>query len=69
MTNADKIRAMSDEELVGWLDDGGWNCNDCPEAERLSDNPLLRDEVCDGACKRHCLEWLRQPVKDGEDDG
>lgn len=67
-TNADRIRAMSDEELAEWLDNGDFGCNDCPEAERLSAQPSLRGEVCDGACKRHFLEWLKRPVKDGEDD-
>lgn len=68
-TNADRIRAMSDEELAEWLADDGWDCHNCSEHERLSDNPLLRDERCDEKCAEHCLDWLRQPVKDGDNDG
>lgn len=67
-TNADRIRAMSDEELAEWLADDSWDCHNCSEHERLSDNPLLRDERCDEKCAEHCLDWLQQPVKDGEDE-
>lgn len=68
LTNADRIRAMSDEELAAWLADDSWDCHNCSEHERLSDNPLLRDERCDEKCAEHCLDWLRQPVKDGENE-
>ena len=60
-TNADRIRAMSDEELADSFGDGwGWGCELCPEYERLVKNGL-----CDGCCAKHCLEWLKQPVKEG----
>ena len=61
-SNADCIRAMSDEELAEWFSDF-WDCNDCSEHERLSDVPLLREEPCDQKCKEHCLEWLKQPAE------
>lgn len=66
MTNADHIRAMTDEELVEWLADM-WDCNYCSEHERLGDNPLLSAEQCDQKCEQHCLDWLQQPVKEGAD--
>jgi hypothetical protein len=63
MTNADRIRAMSDEELAAFLDTFGC-CHHCSEHERLSDNRFLSDERCDEKCVEHCLEWLKQPAED-----
>ena len=63
-TNADRIRAMSDEELAKCIFEIGFDCHLCSEHERLSDNPLLRHEKCDEKCTEHCLKWLQQPAKD-----
>ncbi len=65
ITNADRIRDMSDEEL----------------ANTMYSNPIfiVCDAVCKGdcaaiytlndtkedACKRKILEWLRQPAEEG----
>lgn len=68
MTNADLIRAMSDEQLAKWLMEESWDCNDCPEHEWLAAQPDRRVGQCDMKCKEHCLDWLRQPVKDGENE-
>ena len=62
-TNADRIRAMSDEELAEHLHDIGWDCHLCAEHKRLDNEPLLRDEKCDEKCVKHCLEWLKQPAE------
>ena len=62
-TNADRIRAMSDEELAAHLHDIGWDCNLCAEHRRLDNEPLLRGEKCDEKCVEHCLEWLQQTAK------
>lgn len=64
MTNSDRIRAMSDEELAKCLFEIGFDCHLCSEHERLSDNPLLKHEKCDEKCTEHCLEWLQQPAED-----
>ena len=64
-SNADRIRAMSDDDMAKWLADM-FDCNDCSEHERLGDNPLLSDEQCDQECEKHCLEWLKQPYEDGD---
>ena len=54
-TNADKIRAMSDEELAIMLDSG------CPKG-RFEKNECPSYESC---CK--CwLDWLRQEVSDDD---
>ena len=63
-TNADRIRAMSDEELATHLHDIGWDCHLCAEHRRLENEPLLRGEKCDEKCVEHCLEWLKQPSEE-----
>lgn len=65
-TNADRIRAMSDDELAKHLHDIGWDCHLCTEHTRLDNEPLLRSEKCDENCVKHCLEWLKQPAEKGD---
>ena len=62
-TNADRIRAMSDEEMARHLHCIGWDCHLCSEHRRLDNEPLLRNEKCDENCFEHCLEWLKQPAE------
>lgn len=59
MTNADRIRAMSDEELAKMMTFGAgtFDCYVCWKTE---------DGVCDMNCEERCLEWLRLPVEDTE---
>ena len=64
MTNADRIRAMGDEELARHLHCIGWDCHLCAEHIRLDNEPLLRDQRCDENCFEHCLEWLKQPAEE-----
>ena len=53
-TNADRIRAMSDEELARWL-------VDATVCERVCDE----DEYCHGnECVKRVTDWLQQPVKE-----
>lgn len=56
-TNADRIRAMSDEELARTFAQTG----NCPPSSEYGHN-------CE-RCGKCWLDYLRQPVKDGEDDG
>jgi hypothetical protein len=54
MTNADRIRAMSDEELADFLSQYKF-CDIC-------------DEGCDsctynGDCDKRLLQWLKQPAE------
>ena len=56
-TNADRIRAMIDEELAKFLEDTG--TAGCIEPARN----------CRASCTECILDWLRQPVKDGDNDG
>lgn len=63
MTNADRIRSMSDWALAKHLVDIGWDCHLCAEHRRLENEPLLFGEKCDEKCAEHCLEWLQQPAE------
>lgn len=63
MTNADKIRAMSDEDLTNIIYDlnmEGTFCTNRKECEELLNNDKLTDEMC----KKCLLEWLRKPVEE-----
>ena len=54
LTNADRIRSMSDEELAVWLV-GATVC------ERVCDE----DEYCHGnECVKRVTRWLKQPAKE-----
>lgn len=52
MTNADRIRAMSDEELAKFLDD----CN--------SQGCVCPTRDCSEVCELCIAEWLKEPVKE-----
>lgn len=55
MTNADRIRAMTDEELAKWIA----NKVDCQYCS-------VRSEWCsesEASCRTNWLDWLRQEVK------
>ena len=55
-TNADRIRAMSDEELARFLAENEWECetyNDCAKCPRMTD---------DGCAS--LLKWLKQPEEE-----
>ena len=53
-TNADRIRSMSDEELVQMrtIGRGGFSCSKCAESEDCGQN-----------CEVQCLKWLKQPAE------
>lgn len=62
MTNADRIRSMTDEELAKLMDEATkyFNCDEC-EFRHLDDcgTGLL--------CQRHILKWLKQEVDENEE--
>lgn len=65
-TNADRIRAMTDEELAKLLYeiDGLGYCKNLPECGELLDAPGgIPEEKCIGCM----LNWLRQPAEGGCD--
>ena len=71
MTNADKIRAMNDEELAAWLKkalSGGrewfsaWMCDRCLAAHG-GRCPLPDDDACDKVGDEVLL-WLHEPAEE-----
>lgn len=67
VSNADRIRSMSDEELAVWI----LRSVDC-DKENIMCIPALykNSDKCDGRCRDGRLFWLKQPVKEEhyEDD-
>lgn len=66
MTNADRIRAMSDEELAEFVDDIAEYVAEghyCTGFLKVSNFPYscLDTKEC---CKKHVVEWLQQPAED-----
>ena len=64
LTNADRIRAMSDEELAKRLltiDGPGVFCKTLPECEELLDTD---EGIPEEKCLRCMLAWLQQPVEE-----
>ena len=62
MTNADRIRTMTDEKLAKWLDNMVLNCggNDVPCRAFCPAN-----ENGSADCNTAWLDWLKQEVEDG----
>lgn len=65
LSNADRIRAMSDEEMAVFLDSLSCNCVDCSGNEGKNENcPIYRF-----GCGRYCepediMLWLQRPSKE-----
>lgn len=56
ITNADRIRAMSDEELARFLAENEWECetyNDCAKCPRMTDDGCVS-----------LSKWLKQPAEE-----
>lgn len=63
MTNADKIRSMTDEKLAKYiLDENMFCCNNCPSGQLNSD--YVFGGPCDEKCLEHCLDWLKQEAEE-----
>lgn len=61
-TNADHVRAMTDEKLAVFLECFGV-CHYCQEYEEASFVEYGIPD-CDGDCGRHLMDWLKQPHKE-----
>lgn len=64
LTNADRIRAMSDEELAKFLFDALSYKTMCAFCVPVKFSSLK----CDGRCRNGILKWLQQPAKEGGGD-
>lgn len=61
-TNADRIRAMSDEELVVFLDGFSGRCLDCAENAKNESCQIYKEGHY---CRpQDIMEWLQQPVEE-----
>lgn len=60
MTNGDRIRAMSDEEMAVWLNSFGTICAICSENTFVCDDETI---AC-GRCNVGITNWLKQPAED-----
>lgn len=54
MTNADRIRSMSDEEIAQWLC-LNYSCTKCPGQNLCT---------CDGGKHNGLTKWLKQPAEE-----
>lgn len=60
-TNADRIRAMSDEELVVFLDGFSGRCLDCAEDAKNKNCPIYKEGHY---CRpKDIMEWLQMPAE------
>ena len=66
LTNADKIRSMSDEELAEWIETIA-GCKRCPNfminRGTVSDSCAGESVESRGSCKLHWLRLLKKEVK------
>lgn len=56
-TNADRIRAMTDEELADFINDTEYGFIDRPGMCDVCDHHRIKD------CKNCWLDWLKSPVE------
>ena len=60
-TNADRIRAMSDEELAVFLDEFSSLCLDCSEDAKNKSCPIYKEGYY---CRpQDIMGWLKQPAE------
>lgn len=61
-SNADRIRAMSDEELMEFI----FNEVSCGSICELCVPKPRKSTKCDGHCRNGILDWLKAPAKGDE---
>ena len=60
-TNADKIRSMTDEELVVFLDEFSSRCINCVEDAKNQNCPIYKEGYY---CRpQDIMGWLKQPAE------
>lgn len=60
-TNADRIRSMSDEELVVFLDEFSSMCIECTEDAKNKSCPIYKDGYY---CRpQDIMKWLQKPAE------
>ena len=65
MTNAYRIRSMSDEELAVFLDDLTCLCVDCNDHDGVNENCPIYKQGCGRYCEpKDLMDWLQQPAEE-----
>lgn len=60
-SNADRLRAMSDEELAVFLDDLTCLCVDCNDHDGVNENCPIYKQGCGRYCEpKDLMNWLQQ---------
>ena len=65
ITNADRIRAMSDEELADWI--ARTQVSIVAEAFEVIGYAWEQPDNLKEGVKKECLDWLQQPAEVSED--
>ena len=66
-TNADRIRSMTDEELVVFLDEFSSRCINCVEDVKNQSCPIYKEGYY---CRpQDIMGWLQQPAEKPEEEG
>jgi hypothetical protein len=63
MTNADRIRAMSDEELAKVFEEIAFDVYNCNECQTEYMKKIKSRANCGNECDLCILEWLKQPAE------
>ena len=66
-TNADRIRAMSDEELADWV--ARTQIANVAEALSIANIPWHQTDNIYDETKKECLNWLKQTAEEGAEHG
>ena len=65
ITNADRIRAMSDEELAVFLDGFTCNCIDCRDNDGKNEScPIYNRQRCRYCEPKDIMDWLQQSTEE-----
>ena len=65
ITNADRIRAMIDDELVVLLDDFTCNCIDCRDNDGKNEScPIYKRQRERYCAPKDIMDWLQQPAEE-----
>ena len=62
VTNADRIRVMSDEDMAIWLAEWSFCADACPVSPNEVEEAI--GYCCPGNCKEQALTWLQQPAEE-----
>lgn len=67
ITNADRIRVMSDERMAVFLDGFSSRCLDCAEDAKNQSCPIYKEGHY---CRpQDIMKWLQQPAEEDNGDG